>query len=89
MSRSLSTCALLLTLATAPFAAFADSDGTTLDAATQDKLTTQLVGEGYDVRQITFEGGVIEVYAVKDGETVKLFFNDKLEPTDAGPEADE
>lgn len=89
MSRILSACALVLTLTAAPIAALADSDGANLDAATQEKLTAQLVADGYDVRKITVEGGVIEVYAVKDGETVKLFFNDKLEPTDAGPEADE
>lgn len=53
-----------------------------VDAATKEKLTAQLTAEGYEVRKIEAEDGLIEVYVVKDGATAELWFNDKLEPVE-------
>ena len=53
-----------------------------VDAAVKEKLTAQLVAQGYDVRKIEAEDGLIEVYVVKDGKTAELWFNSKLEPVD-------
>ena len=64
----------LLTLA-APAAYAAD----TIDAATTDKITTQLTGQGYEVRKLKIEDNMIEAYAVKNGTTFEIYFNDKLE----------
>ena len=79
MKRTLTALAIALTL-TAP-AAFAEEE---VDAATQEKLTAQLVAEGYEVRKIEAEDGLIEVYAVKDGEAVTLWFDASLAPVEHG-----
>lgn len=60
---------------------FADGEDT-VDAATQEKLTALLVAQGYDVRKIEHEDGLIEVYVVKDGVTEELFFDADLNPVD-------
>ena len=64
----------LLTLA-APAAYAVD----TIDTATKDKITAQLTGQGYDVRKLMIEDNMIEAYAVKNGTTFEIYFNDKLE----------
>ncbi len=69
------TAALLaLALALGAPAARADSD-TALDPATQAKITEQLTAQGYEVRKIAAEDGMIEVYAIKDGKTVELYLD--------------
>ena len=60
---------------------FADGEDT-VDAATKEKLTALLVGQGYDVRKIEHEDGLIEVYVVKDGATEELFFDEALNPVE-------
>ncbi|MEY4872709.1 MAG: hypothetical protein RLZZ563_2039 [Pseudomonadota bacterium] len=77
MKRVISATALVLSLFAAPAVFASDDEG--VDAATQEKLTTQLVAEGYEVRQFKAEDGLIEVYVVKDGKMEELFFNAKLE----------
>lgn len=52
--------------------------GDTVDAATKDKLTAQLVAEGYEVRKIEMEDGKIEAYALKDGKKYELYFDADL-----------
>jgi hypothetical protein len=56
--------------------AFASED---IDPALKDKVTKQMTDQGYDVRKIQMEDGMIEVYAVKDGKTAEIYLNDKLE----------
>ena len=49
-----------------------------IDAATRDKVTAQLVGEGYEVRKIGSEDGMIEVYALKDGKQFEIYLDQDL-----------
>lgn len=72
-SLSLLTAAFLVLAAPAAFA-----EGETIDAATQDKVTTELTAQGYDVRKVGMEDGMIEVYAVKDGKTYELYLDEAL-----------
>ena len=67
--------ALALTLV-APMA-HAESEGN-LDAATQEKVTAAMTAQGYEVRKVTTEDGMIEVYAVKDGKTYELYLDDQF-----------
>ena len=53
-----------------------------VDQATQDKVTALLTAQGYDVRQITTEDGLIEVYAVKDGKKYEVSLDAALEVVD-------
>lgn len=48
------------------------------DAATQSKITEQLTAEGYEVRKIDSEDGMIEVYAIKDGKMYELYLDADL-----------
>ena len=52
--------------------------GGTVDAATQTKITEMMTAQGYDVRKMDMEGGMLEVYAVKDGKTFQVFYDAKL-----------
>lgn len=54
-----------------------------VDPATKDKLTTQLVAEGYEVRKIEMEDGKIEAYALKDGKKYELYFDADLVLTES------
>ncbi|MCX7888257.1 MAG: PepSY domain-containing protein [Rhodobacteraceae bacterium] len=64
--------------------ALASEDGASVDPALQQKLTEQLVAQGYEVRKIQMEDGKIEVYAVKDGQTFELYFDSALKPLNGG-----
>lgn len=59
-----------------------------VDPALKEKLTAQLVAEGYEVRKIIMEDGKIEAYVVKDGEMAELYFDETLTPVEGG-EGDE
>ena len=50
-----------------------------IDTATQAKVTEQLTAQGYEVRRIDSEDGMIEVYAMKDAKKVELYLNEALE----------
>jgi hypothetical protein len=50
----------------------------TVDPAMQEKLTAQLVKEGYEVRKVQMEDGLLEAYAVKDGKTHEMYFDKDL-----------
>jgi hypothetical protein len=72
--RTLTTAAILgLSLVAAPMA-MADEE---VDAATTEKVTTKLTAEGFEVRKLEIEDGLIEAYVVKAGATSSLF----LDPT--------
>lgn len=49
-----------------------------VDAATQAKITDVMTAQGYDVRKMEIEDGLLEVYAVKDGKTFQVFYDEKL-----------
>ena len=72
-TKTVSIIALLTLAASAAYAA------DTIDTATKDKVTAQLTGQGYDVRKLKIEDNMIEAYAVKNGTTFEIYFNDKLE----------
>lgn len=75
MIRKMTLAALAMTALSAPMAMASEG---TVDAAVQEKLTAQLVAEGYDVRQFKAEDGLIEVYVVKDGDMEELWFTADL-----------
>ncbi|WP_347309846.1 PepSY domain-containing protein [Defluviimonas sp. SAOS-178_SWC] len=52
--------------------------GSTPDAATQEKIAADLTAQGYDVRKIDDEDGMIEVYAVKDGKMYEIYLDAEL-----------
>jgi hypothetical protein len=49
-----------------------------IDAALKDKVTAKMTAEGYEVRKIEKEDGLIEVYAVKGGKTYELYLDGAL-----------
>jgi hypothetical protein len=73
LTRIAALAALALALA-APAARAEDE----VDSATQEKVTAQLTAEGYEVRKIEAEDGLIEAYVVKDGKAMSLFLDESL-----------
>ena len=49
-----------------------------IDASTAAQLRDKLAAEGYEVRKIDSEDGMIEVYALKDGARVELYLDGDL-----------
>lgn len=73
--RKLTAAAILgLSMLAAPMA-MAESDEGEVDAATTEKVTAQLTAEGFEVRKLDLEDGMIEAYVVKDGETSTVFLD--------------
>lgn len=52
--------------------------GPKIDEATQARIRTELGQQGYDVRRIGMEDGMIEVYAIKDGKKLELYLDQDL-----------
>ncbi|OYX43234.1 MAG: hypothetical protein B7Z02_09500 [Rhodobacterales bacterium 32-67-9] len=52
--------------------------GSMTDAAMREKVTADLTAEGYEVRKIDREDGMIEVYAVKDGKMYEIYLDGEL-----------
>ncbi|WP_417807789.1 PepSY domain-containing protein [Thioclava sp.] len=48
-----------------------------VDSAKEKTLQTQLVAQGYEVRRLDMEDGYIEVYALKDGKRMEMYFDAK------------
>ena len=69
--------ALILALALGQMALA--SDGAKLDDAKVAEIKATLTEQGYDVRRVKTEDGMYEAYAMKDGERVEIYLNDKLE----------
>ena len=60
---TLKSVALLgLLMSTAPMAM---AEGSEVDATTKAKITELMTAQGYDVRKMDVEGGMIEVHAVE------------------------
>lgn len=74
--KTLPLLALALSAALPAGAAFA-SDA--VDPAIEAALRDQLTAEGYDVRKIEMDDGLVEAYVVKDGKTAELYFTTDLE----------
>ncbi|MCA0434659.1 MAG: PepSY domain-containing protein [Proteobacteria bacterium] len=74
--KSISAAAMLgFALAQIPHA-LASED---IDPALKAKVTAEMTAKGYDVRKVQMEDGKIEVYAVKDGKTLEIYLDDKLQ----------
>jgi len=48
-----------------------------VDPAKEKALQTQLSAQGYKLRRMEMEGGLIEVYALKDGKRMEMYFDNK------------
>ncbi|SMX35921.1 PepSY domain-containing protein [Maliponia aquimaris] len=55
------------------------SDGPAIDDARKAEITTLLTAQGYEVRKIDSEDGMIEVYALKDGKRYELYLDAALQ----------
>jgi hypothetical protein len=75
IARILSVAVLGTAILSTP-AAYASGDA--VDPALQARLTAQLKAEGYDVRKIQMEDGMIEAYAIKGNEKFELYFDKDL-----------
>lgn len=71
----LAAAVLGLTLFAAPVAM---AEGAMIAPETQAKVTADLTAQGYEVRKMEMEDGLLEVYAVKDGKTWQLFLDAEL-----------
>ena len=49
-----------------------------IDEATRARITATLTEQGYEVRKIDSEDGMIEVYALKDGQRFELYLDADL-----------
>ncbi|GHC16057.1 MULTISPECIES: PepSY domain-containing protein [Gemmobacter] len=54
------------------------ASGDKIDDATREKVTAAMTAQGYEVRKVDMEDGMIEVYAVKDGKTFELYLDDAM-----------
>lgn len=77
---NIAAAALGASLLAAPIAFASDE----IDAALKDKVTAAMTAQGYDVRKVQKEDGMIEVYAVKDGKTYELYLDEALKIVKTG-----
>lgn len=49
-----------------------------IDEDTKAKVEQKLTAEGYEVRRVDSEDGMIEVYALKDGARLELYLDSDL-----------
>lgn len=80
--RRIAAAALVATLGLG-LPALAESEAK-LDAGTTEAVTAKLTAEGYEVRSVGVEDGMIEVYAMKDGKKFELYLDDKLNVVKGG-----
>ena len=69
--------ALALALAL-PVSAYASSDDYGLLTERMTEIRTKLTAEGYEVRKIDMEDGMIEAYVLKDGQRLELYLDAAL-----------
>lgn len=69
--------ALALCLSLPAGVALASSDAT-LSPETIAAVTQKLTDEGYEVRSVQMEDGMIEVYAMKDGKKYEMYLDDQM-----------
>lgn len=73
MKTIIATTILGVALATSALASEA------VDEDAKAKITAMLESEGYEVRKVEREDGMLEAYAVKDGKLFEIYFDDKFE----------
>lgn len=78
-SARLATSAALVTLLLGTAAMASSYDA--IPQETRTRITEKLTLEGYDVRKIKAEDGMIEVYALKDGQRLELYLDKDLNIT--------
>jgi hypothetical protein len=61
-----------------PVSAFASSDYSNLTAERKTEITNKLTADGYEVRKIDMEDGMIEAYVLKDGQRFELYLDAAL-----------
>ena len=49
-----------------------------VDADVEAQVRQMLTEQGYDVRSVQMEDGMIEVYATKDGARLEIYLDDNL-----------
>lgn len=64
--------AAMLALPAGLAAASSELDGATL-GKTADEITASLTGQGYQVRKVKPEDGMLEAYALKDGKRFEIY----------------
>lgn len=74
--KRLFTIALIATLPAAN-AAWASSYET-LNEERRAEITQKMTADGYEVRKIDVEDGMIEVYALRDGQRFELYLDDEF-----------
>lgn len=74
MTKRILIAAAALMTASASLPVLAESK---VDPAKEKTLQTQLVAQGYEVHRFDMEDGYIEVYALKDGKRMEMYFDAK------------
>lgn len=69
--------ALALALAL-PVSAYASSSDGAMTAERKTEITNKLTADGYEVRKIDVEDGMIEAYVLKDGQRIELYLDTAL-----------
>jgi hypothetical protein len=67
--------AVALALSAAPVLASTDD---AVSEETQNAVREKLLAQGYEIRSIQMEDGMIEVYALKDGQMLEIYLDDEL-----------
>ncbi|WP_407493114.1 PepSY domain-containing protein [Pseudooceanicola sp. MF1-13] len=75
--KKLALLAALITATTGATALQASNYGM-ISQETRAQITEKLTAQGYDVRKIDAEDGMIEVYALKDGQRLELYLDKDL-----------
>jgi hypothetical protein len=66
------TLAVALALPLSLAAASADLDGASV-GKTAEEITASLIAQGYEVRKVEPEDGMLEAYALKDGKRYEVY----------------
>jgi hypothetical protein len=74
----ISALALAAAIAVPASGAFA-SDSYQLTKDVREQVRTALTEQGYDVRKIKAEKGLIEAYVIKDGVRQEIYLNSNME----------
>jgi hypothetical protein len=76
VSHALNAAFVAAIMLSAP-AAFASNE---VDPVLKEKLSAKLKADGYEIRKVQMEDGLIEAYAVKNGKKFELYFDNNLKP---------
>ena len=79
MFKTLVSALTLSAVLAIPAAGAFAADSVNLTAELKDKVRTTLTEQGYEVRKIKSEDGLIEAYVIKDGTREEIYMNADLE----------